>query len=85
MGACSFSSLFILDVATQSQKDHKLFSTTYNLCSKKISNKKIEGSLLRSLKLFYLKPQIQYHKNQISKKVRKLVKKNLFFCALKPN
>jgi len=40
----SFSSLFILDVATKSQKDHKLFSTTYNLCSKKIGNKKIEGS-----------------------------------------
>jgi hypothetical protein len=26
--------LFILDVATKSQKDHKLFSTTYILCKK---------------------------------------------------
>ncbi len=44
-GAFSFtSSLFILDVTTQSQKDHKLLSATYNLCSKKIGNKKIEGS-----------------------------------------
>ncbi len=34
-GAYSSTSLFILDVATQSQKDHKLFTTTYNLCSKK--------------------------------------------------
>ncbi len=45
-GAYSFSSLFILDVSTKSQKDHKLFNATYNLCSKKISNKKIEGSPL---------------------------------------
>jgi len=45
-GAYSFSSLFILDVATESQKDHKLFSAICNLCSKKISNKKIEGSPL---------------------------------------
>jgi hypothetical protein len=44
--AYSFSSLFILDVATESQKDHKLFSATYNLCSEKIGNIKIEGSLL---------------------------------------
>jgi len=36
--AYSFSSLFILDVATQSQKDHKLFSTTYILCNIKIGN-----------------------------------------------
>jgi len=36
----SFSSLFILDVATYSQKDHKLFSATYILCSKKFSNLK---------------------------------------------
>jgi len=35
---------FILDVATQSQKDHKLFSATHIKCSKKIGNKKIEGS-----------------------------------------
>jgi hypothetical protein len=34
----SFSSLFILDVATKSQKDHKLFSAPYILCSKKIGN-----------------------------------------------
>ena len=36
--AYSFSSLFILDVATQSQKDHKLFSATYILCGKKLCN-----------------------------------------------
>jgi len=36
--AYSFSSLFILDVTTLSQKDHKLFSTTYILCSKKFGN-----------------------------------------------
>jgi len=30
-----FSSLFILDVATYSQKDQKLFSATHFLCSKK--------------------------------------------------
>ena len=29
------SSLFILDVTTYSQKDHKIFSATYILCSKK--------------------------------------------------
>ena len=34
--AYTFSSMFILDVATKSQKDHKLFSATYILCSKKI-------------------------------------------------
>ena len=28
----------VLDVATKSQKDHKLYSTTYILCSKKICN-----------------------------------------------
>ena len=27
--------MFILDVAIKSQKDHKLFSATYILCSKK--------------------------------------------------
>ncbi len=43
-------SLFILDVATQSQKDHKLFSATYILCNKKIGNKKIEGSPLGQVK-----------------------------------
>jgi len=31
----SFSSLFLLAVATKSQKDHKLYSATYILCSKK--------------------------------------------------
>ena len=31
--AYTFSSMFILDVATKSQKDHKLFSATYTLCS----------------------------------------------------
>ena len=31
--AYGFSSMFILDVATKSQKDHKLFSATYILCS----------------------------------------------------
>jgi len=36
--AYSFCSLFILAVATLSLKDHKLFSTTYILCSKEISN-----------------------------------------------
>jgi len=46
-GAYSFSSLFILNVTTLSQKDLKLFSTTYNFCSKKIGNKKIEGSPTR--------------------------------------
>jgi len=52
-GAYTFSSLFILDVATLSQKDHKLFITTYNLCSKKIiGNKKIEGSPLNTGVLF---------------------------------
>jgi len=40
MGAYSFSSLFILDVDTWSQKIHKLFSASYNLCSKNIGNKK---------------------------------------------
>ena len=30
--------LVFLDVATKSQKDHKLFSTTYILCSKKFRN-----------------------------------------------
>ncbi len=50
-GAYSFSSsMFILDVATKSQKDHKLFSAIYNLCSKKICNKKIEGSPLNTSK-----------------------------------
>jgi len=39
--AYSFSSLFMSDVATKSQKDHKLFSATYNLCSKRTDNKKI--------------------------------------------
>jgi len=29
--AYSFSSLFILDVATKSRKDHKLLSATYNV------------------------------------------------------
>ncbi len=43
-GVYSFSWLFLLNVTTLSQKDHKLFSATYNLCSKKIGNKKIEGS-----------------------------------------
>jgi len=41
-GSYSFSSLFILDVATESQKDHKLFSATYILCNKKIGDKKIK-------------------------------------------
>jgi len=36
--------MFILDVATKSQKDHKLFSATYILYSKKFVNKKMEGS-----------------------------------------
>ncbi len=44
-GAYSFSLLFVLDVATKSQKDHKAFSATYNLCSKKMDNKKIEGTI----------------------------------------
>ena len=39
----TFSSLLILDGATKSQKDHKLFSATYILCSEKFCNKKIEG------------------------------------------
>jgi len=39
----AFSSFFILDVATISQMDDKLFSATYILCSKKFCNKKIEG------------------------------------------
>ena len=30
--------MFILDVTTKSQKDQKLFSATYILCSKKICN-----------------------------------------------
>ncbi len=47
-GADAFSSLFILDVASQSQKDYKVFSATYNLCSKKFCNKKIEGSSLKA-------------------------------------
>jgi len=47
-GAYTFSSLFVLDVATKSQKDHQLFSTAYNLCSKKIGNKKIEGFLVKN-------------------------------------
>ena len=36
----AFSSMFILDVTTKSQKDHKLYSATYTciLCSKKICN-----------------------------------------------
>jgi hypothetical protein len=46
MGAYSFSSLFLLDVATESQKVHKLFSATYILCNKKFGNNKIEGSPL---------------------------------------
>jgi hypothetical protein len=46
--------MFRLDVATYSQKDHKLFSATYNLCSKKIANKKIEGSPLYSCKTLVL-------------------------------
>ncbi len=33
--AYSFSSFFISDVTSQSQKDHKLFSATYILCRKK--------------------------------------------------
>ncbi len=37
-GDDAFSSLFILDVPTESQKDHKLFSATYILCSKKFCN-----------------------------------------------
>jgi len=45
-GAYSFSSLFILDIATESHKDHKVFSATYILCNKKFGNKKIEGSPL---------------------------------------
>ena len=36
--AYAFSSMFVFDVATKSQKDHKLFSTIYILCSKKVSN-----------------------------------------------
>jgi len=39
-GAYSFSSLFILDVATKSQKDHKLFSATFNLWSKEMAIKR---------------------------------------------
>ena len=38
--------MFILDVATKSQEDHKLFSATCILCSKKFCNLKIEGSSL---------------------------------------
>jgi len=34
-----FSSLFILDVANQSQKDHKLFSSTYIYVAKKFPMK----------------------------------------------
>ena len=34
--AYAFRSMFILDAATKSQKDHKLFSATYSLWSKKI-------------------------------------------------
>ncbi len=44
--AYSFSWLFISDVATKLQKDHKLFNTTYSMCNKKVGNKKIEGSPL---------------------------------------
>jgi len=53
-GAYSFSSFIILDVATYSQKNHKLFSTiigTYISWSQKIGNWKIEGSSLQILKL----------------------------------
>jgi hypothetical protein len=45
-GAYSFSSSFVLDVATESQKDHKLFSATFILCNKNFGNKKIERSPL---------------------------------------
>ncbi len=38
--AAFFSSLFILHLVTQSQKDHKLFSATYILCSKKLAIKR---------------------------------------------
>ncbi len=44
--AYSFSSLFILDVATESHFDYKLSSATYNLSGKRICNIKIEGSPL---------------------------------------
>ena len=36
--AYAFSSMFVLDVATKSPKDHKLLRATYILCSKKICN-----------------------------------------------
>jgi len=38
--AYTFGSLFISDVATSSQKDLKLFSATYILCSKKLAIKR---------------------------------------------
>jgi len=47
-GAYYFSSIFISDVATLSQKHHKHFIATYILCSKNIGNQKIEGSSLES-------------------------------------
>jgi len=38
--------MIILDVATQSQKDHKLFSATYNLCSKKTAIKRKKAPIV---------------------------------------
>ena len=52
--ADAFSLVFILDVVTLSQQDHKLFSTTYILCSKKFCNKKMEGSPLTASQLVEL-------------------------------
>jgi hypothetical protein len=37
--AYSFSSVFILYIATQSQKNHKLFSATYIICGKNMQLK----------------------------------------------
>jgi len=52
-GAFSFSSIFISDVDTLSQKGHKLISVTYFLCVKKIGNLKTEGSPFSEEKLTF--------------------------------
>jgi len=57
-GAYPFSSFFILDVAT-SQKDHKLFSATNNLCSKKIGIEKIAPHFINILKVAISKCFVQ--------------------------
>jgi len=57
----SLSSLFILDVVTKSQKDHKLFKTTCILLSRKMATKKKMVSILKiTMAAYILNNQVIY-------------------------